>query len=157
MSMNADDKSIEELLRMAEHVANTQSSKDMPGHTGHRVRSQEAKDLVESGDYVNIWAIWHRIVALKDKGLAYAIGEVWVPKDLLDPDSDPEALQDEDGQYKCMLSSRFWFDEDKLMPEDTQIIYKAIDVVISMARSVGPILMQIVEQMMGENDDSDSD
>jgi len=151
--MNADDKSIEELLRMAEHVANTGSTKDDQGVTGRRVANSEARRLISEG-YTDIWPIWHRIVALRDEALAYSIGQVWVPAALLNGEDDTGEVLDEDGRFKCVLSSRVWFDEDKLMPDDTRTIYSAIEIVVGLSRAVGPLITRLLGQT-GEDDDTD--
>jgi hypothetical protein len=129
--MNADDRSIEELLRMAERFANDPD--DDVGVTGQRIANTDAERLIAEG-YVNIWEIWHRIVAFRDEALAHAIVAVWIPEGLLDGSVSPDEVLDEDGRYKCVLSSRIWFDEDKLMADDTQAIYMAIEIVVAVSR-----------------------
>jgi len=140
--MDDSEKSIAELIEMAERIANYGAGADT---SRARIGHDEAGEMIKNG-MVNIWETWHRIVAMFDKGLAYTIGAVWIPEGLLTGSDDIDEFLDEDGRYKCVLSSRQWFDENKLSEEEMHGIYTAIDIVIGITRAV-----------RGEGHDPDSD
>lgn len=124
--MDDSQPSIEELLRMAEAAAN---SGEPPGRSTKRVSTDEAEKMVANG-YHDVHAMWFPMMNLIDPGIANAIGQVWVPSELL----DPKTARNDGEEYACIVSSRQWFDEDKLSHDESTALYGVVNAVISVHR-----------------------
>lgn len=124
--MDDSQPSIEELLRMAEAAAN---SGEPPGRSAHRVPNDKAQEMISKG-YTDIHDMWFPVMNLVDPGLANAIGQIWVPDNMLDINLPPS----DSDEYACIVSSRQWFDEDKLSHDESKALYGVVNAVVSIHR-----------------------
>jgi hypothetical protein len=129
-----EDEDIEDIMRIVGETANRQRNPNPPG----RLSNEEAMDMIARG-FTDIGPLWRKLMSMIDKPLSCAIGQVWVPSELLD--SDNEVSGD---NYNCVISARSWFSEDGLTPAEHEAVYDTVNAVISIYRF-----------MTGEPDDAD--
>lgn len=119
-----DKDDIDRLLAMAEAYAN---SEPMANSSGRKTRiSKATAEQMISDSHVNITLPWKMVMRLVDEPLAWAITGLWVPREMLE-----EPLHDE-MEFPLLMSSRHWFDEDKLDEMETAAIAAAVNVAITI-------------------------